>query len=91
MRKLLGYCCHLASVRLHWEAVRLLPVHGREWWSSEPTIQRFDDDSEDSSYDLALSHVAPRLADALDVVRDKIQHARWLAGVVGLGRMVDKK
>jgi hypothetical protein len=102
VRKLLGFACHKASVRLHEVAVRLL-----EWeddYHAEPTIW-WDGCSADGlrrEYPpLELYDVAPRLADALDMVRanywlassvafcvaqGKLEHVRWLAGGGGMGR-----
>lgn len=88
MRKLAGYLCHRASVRLHEVAVGLL-----KWCDdqhAEPVIW-LDGCSADGLRPefppIELDDIAPRLAAAVDVVRDKLQHAHWLAGIVGLERM----
>jgi hypothetical protein len=81
MRKLAGYLCHRASVRLHEEAVRLLPIEGREWWTCEPIIERHgSSDQVPDTMPLTLSDVAPRLADALDVARHNLERMRTMVG-----------
>lgn len=79
MRKLLGFACHVASVRLHEAAVWLLEPPGEfppqvasnVFKSPAPEAEEWDD--------ITLHDVAPRLSAAVDVVRRKLERMRTVA------------
>jgi len=71
MRKLLGFACHRASVRLHGAAVHSLPVG----WSCQPQLYNAI-----GGAPMTLSDVAPRLADALDMARRNLERMRTMVG-----------
>lgn len=82
MRKLLGYCAHLASCRLHEVAVGLLSSEPFEliMWFGRPVIEVDARDADSCPLlepePITLNDVAPRLAAAIEAVRDRIARTR---------------
>lgn len=88
MRKLAGYLAHRASVRLHEAAVGLLDDGKTAVWFSSPVVEvDVTNQPTLNPTNITLTDVAPRLAAAVEAIGDRVQHAKWLASIVGLERM----
>jgi hypothetical protein len=72
VRKLLGYACHVASVRLHEAAVGL----ARPRSNVPPVLWGPREDGDGYLEELDLADISPRLAAAADTVRDKLTNWR---------------
>jgi hypothetical protein len=79
MRRLAGYLCHRASVRLHMVAARLMDweaTHGHGWHAPPKFIQGL---AGSAHRYVSLDDVAPRLAGLRDTLRRKSEHISRLA------------
>lgn len=80
MRKLVGYLCHRASVRLHEAAVWLLDDGKTAVWFSCPVVEvDVTNQPTLNPTNITLADVAPHLSAAVDVVRRKLERMRTVA------------
>lgn len=76
MKRFIGYCAHLASVRLH--DVAVWGMRDMECFQvAHPPLVNMSDQF--GSFPMHMRDVAPRLAAAVDVVRRKLERMRTVA------------